>query len=36
MAVIKKLQAVKISQPHLRGIQNLSIGDINLILKEYM
>ena len=34
MAVIKKLQAVKISQPHLLGIQNLSIGDINLILKE--
>ena len=34
MAVIKKLQAIKISQPHLLGIQNLSIGDINLILKE--
>ena len=34
MAVIKKLQAVKISQPHLLGIQNLSIEDINLILKE--
>ncbi len=34
MAVIKKHQAVKISQPHLLGIQNLSIGDINLILKE--
>ena len=34
MAVIKKLQAVKISQPHLLGIQNISIEDINLILKE--
>ena len=34
MAVIKKLQAIKISQPHLLGIQHLSIGDINLILKE--
>ena len=34
MAVIKKLQAVKISQPHLLGIQNLSIEDVNLILRE--
>ncbi len=34
MAVLKKLQAVKISQNHLLGIQNLSVSDINLILEE--
>jgi len=34
MAVLKKLQAVKISQNHLLGIQNLSISDVNLILEE--
>ena len=34
MAVLKKLQAIKISQNHLLGIQNLSISDVNLILEE--
>ena len=34
MAVIKKFEAVKISQNHLLGIQDLSISDVKLILDE--
>ena len=30
----KTNKAIKISQKHLLGIQDLSINDINLILKE--
>jgi Aspartate carbamoyltransferase, catalytic chain len=29
-----KIKAIKISQKHLLGIQDLSINDVNLILKE--
>ncbi len=29
-----KTKAIKISQKHLLGIQDLSINDVNLILKE--
>ena len=31
---IKTNQAIKISQKHLLGIQDLSINDVNLILDE--
>ena len=31
---IKSDKAVKISQKHLLGIQNLSVSDINFILNE--
>ena len=31
---IKSHKAVKISQKHLLGIQDLSISDVNLILNE--
>ena len=31
---IKTDQAIKISQKHLLGIQDLSINDVNLILDE--
>ena len=31
---IKSNQAIKISQKHLLGIQDLSINDVNLILDE--
>ena len=31
---IKTNKAIKISQKHLLGIQNLSINDVNLILDE--
>ena len=31
---IKTNKAIKISQKHLLGIQDLSINDINLILEE--
>ena len=34
MANLKKLKAVKISQNHLLGIQDLSISDVKTILKE--
>ena len=30
----KSNKAIKISQKHLLGIQDLSINDVNLILKE--
>ena len=34
MAVIKKFKAIKISQNHLLGIQDLSLPDISYILEE--
>ena len=34
MAVIKKFKAVKISQNHLLGIQDLSISEVSYILDE--
>ena len=34
MAVIKKLKAVKISQDHLLGIQDLSFPEVSHILEE--
>ena len=34
MASLKKLKAVKISQNHLLGIQDLSVSDVKIILKE--
>ena len=34
MANLKKLKAVKISQKHLLGIQDLSVSDVKIILKE--
>ena len=33
MAIFKKLKAVKISQNHLLGIQDLTISDVKIILK---
>ena len=34
MANLKKLKAVKLSQNHLLGIQDLSVSDVKIILKE--
>ena len=34
MAVIKKFKAVKISQNHLLGIQDLSFSEVSYILDE--
>ena len=34
MAVIKKFEAVKISQNHLLGIQDISISEVSHILDE--
>ena len=33
MANLKKLKAIKISQNHLLGIQDLTISDVKIILK---
>ena len=34
MAVIKKFEAVKISQNHLLGIQGISVSEVSYILDE--
>ena len=34
MAVIKKFKAVKISQNHLLGIQDISVSEVSYILDE--
>ena len=34
MAVIKKFKAVKISQNHLLGIQDISISEVSHVLDE--
>ena len=34
MAVIKRLEAVKVKQNHLLGIQDLSLSEVNYILKD--
>ena len=34
MAVIKKLEAIKINQNHLLGIQDLSFSEVSHILDE--
>ena len=34
MASLKKLKAVRISQNHLLGIQDLPVSDVKTILKE--